>query len=235
LMAWNSSPESGDSLANLRGPSSRPSINLMQRQSSSQSCKKSNPMKTNSRFLVFLLALAATPAFAQTTLVQVASENDSVTSGAAITYDFGALSGTTTSSPAIVCSATTHNCLAPSVTTTMAVSNMPVINGIVSKTDPAVGVAKALYVAATSVVQTGSTKSGSTGVVTAWSVPALAAVVPTAAAVPALVLTITGATITTPITLKLGGTLGWCTFVSANDSGNYGISLSGCLTPPPSK
>ena len=192
-------------------------------------------MKTNPRFLMFLLALAAAPAFAQTTLTQVANENDSITSAAAITYDFGALSGTTTSSPAIVCSATTRNCLAPSVATTGAVSNLSVVNGTVARTDPAVGVPKMLYIVSTSVVQTGSTKSSSTGVVTAWSVPALAVAAPPAATIPTLTLTITGATITTPITLKLGGTLGWCTFVSANDSGNYGIALSGCLTPPPAK
>jgi hypothetical protein len=191
-------------------------------------------MKTNHRFLVFLLALAAAPAFAQTTLVQVAKENDSITSAAGITYQFGALTGTTTSSPAVVCSATTRNCLAPAVTTP-AVSNLPVINGTVSKIDPAVGLPKMLYIVETTVAQVGSTRSGSTGVVAAWNVPPLAVVTPPAATIPALVLTITGPTITTPITLKLGGPLGWCTFVSANDSGNYGISLSGCLTPPPAK
>jgi hypothetical protein len=80
-------------------------------------------------------------------------------------------------------------------------------------------------------------KSVTPAKVTALVVPALAGSAPPVvpATIPSLVLTISGPTILTPITLKLGGTLGWCTFISANDSGNYGIALSGCLMPPPSK
>jgi hypothetical protein len=192
-------------------------------------------MKKTHRLLIFLLGLTVTPVFAQTTLFKVANENDSVTSATAITYDFGALSGTTTSSPSLICSATTRNCMAPAVTTTIAVTNLSVTNGAVAKTDPAVGLPKSLYVVATNVVQIGTVKSSATGAVTSWSVPALTVAAPPATTIPSLTLTITGPTITTPITLKLGGTLGWCTFISSNDSTNYGIAVTGCLQPPPAK
>jgi hypothetical protein len=188
-------------------------------------------MKTNHRFLVFLLALVTTAsAFGQTaTFSTVANEKDTVTFTTAANYSFGSLTGTTIAG--VVCSAATRNCFAPTGAA-KAGASLVAANGTADATDPSNGVAKILQVLQTSVVQTGTVRSNATGAVTNWSVPALTV---TVAAIPALTLTITGATITTPITLKLGGPLGWCSFVNANDSGNYGITLSGCLTPPPAR
>jgi hypothetical protein len=193
-------------------------------------------MKMNLKPLIFPLVLALSPLFAQTgtgqtpaaqTFVTIANEGDTVTFTTAGLYSFGALSGTTTVAPKIVCSATTRDCFKNG---TVVAGGTIIFNS--NFQDPAPGVTKILQVVQVATAQSGTVKSAATGIVAPWSVPALSVPAPT---IPALTLTLTGPTIATPIILKLGGTLGWCTFISANDSGNYGIALSGCLMPPPSK